>query len=217
MTAGPTWVWIDAVRHIGNMSTGRTGLLIARAAADRGAEVTLVSGPGRAPPTDHDFSRMRVLPIVTFDDLHAAVREELKGCRCEVMIHAAAVSDYRPVAPERGKLPSGQDELILRLEPTPKIVDEVKSLDPRVFLVKFKLESGRSEAELLRIAQESRARSGADMIVANDLAGITLTEHIAFILDAGGLIARTRTSQELANVLCDEIGRRRRGPTGRTQ
>lgn len=151
---------------------------------------------------------MRVIPIVTFDDLHEAVRKELAPGHHDVMIHAAAVSDYRPVAPEPGKLRSGQDGLTLLLEPTPKIVDEVKSLDPHVFLVKFKLESGRAEEELLRIARESRARSGADLIVANDLAHMSEEEHRAFILDRERVIARAGTTQELADLLCDEIGRR---------
>ena len=61
VTAGPTWVWLDAVRHISNLSSGRTGLAIAREARRRGAEVTVLLGPGRAALTDSDQQSLRIL------------------------------------------------------------------------------------------------------------------------------------------------------------
>jgi phosphopantothenoylcysteine decarboxylase/phosphopantothenate--cysteine ligase len=216
ITAGPTWVKIDAVRHIGNVSSGRTGLVIARAAAARGAGVTLLLGPGRACPTEADRRSLRILPYVTFDDLHEAVRQYVSSRAYDVLIHAAAVSDYRPVSEERGKLSSGQEELVLHLRPTPKIVDEVKALDPTIVLVKFKLEVERTDAALLEIAQASRARSDADLMVANDLSGISAEGHRAFLLDRSGEVARAGTTAELAEVLMPEIARRLRDRPYRT-
>ena len=208
VTAGPTWVRIDAVRHIGNMSSGRTGLLIARTAAARGAAVTLLMGPGRALPTAADRAAMRVVDLVTYDDLRAAVRAEVGGGAYDAMIHTAAVSDFRPLSEEKGKLPSGEEELVIRLRSTPKIVDEVKPLDPSILLVKFKLEVGRTEAELLQIAAESRARSDAELVVANDLTSISGEGHAAYLLDASGLLARTATTEELADRLLREVAAR---------
>jgi phosphopantothenoylcysteine decarboxylase/phosphopantothenate--cysteine ligase len=215
ITAGPTWVRIDPVRHIGNLSSGRTGLLIAREAARRGAAVTLLFGPGQERVTPEDRAAFQVVDVVTFDDLHAAVREHVGSRRHDALVHAAAVSDYRPVAEENAKLPSGEAELVLRLRPTPKIVDEVRDLDPNILLVKFKLETGRTEEELLRIAQESRRRSRADLVVANDLSRKAGGKHEAYLLDETGLLRRAETTEELAAALLDEIALRLAGRQAR--
>lgn len=208
VTAGPTWVFIDAVRHIGNVSSGHTGLEIARALAGAGADVALLMGPGRAQPAPGDRERLEIIPFVTFDDLHRLVRERVASRGLDALIHAAAVSDYRPVEEIAGKLPSGEEEVVLRLRRTPKIVDEVKELDPEIFLVKFKLEVGRSEPELLEIARASRIRSRADLVVANDLTQIGEGRHTAFIVDGSGAARRCETTSELASGLVRELAAR---------
>lgn len=201
VTAGPTQVPIDPVRFISNVSSGRTGLEIARSAAALGAEVTLLLGPGRVSAAPRPG--FRVVEFVTFDDLHSALRLHVGSGAYDALVHAAAVSDYRPVAEERGKISSDEEELVLRLRRTPKLVDEVRSLDPEIVLVKFKLEVARSEAELLEIARKSRAASDADFLLANDLARMTATEHPAFVVDrAGEVVARMATTGELAERLC---------------
>jgi phosphopantothenoylcysteine synthetase/decarboxylase len=208
VTAGPTWVRIDAVRHIGNLSSGRTGLVIARALSDAGAHVLLLFGPGRTLLTAEDRRRMHVEEFITFDELHVAVRRHVGSGGFDAMIHAAAVSDYRPVSEEVGKLPSGERELVLRLRPTPKIVDEVRGLDSGILLIKFKLEVGRSPEELMRIAAESRERSDADLVVANDLSAMDPRRHPAYILDRSGLVNTVGTTDELAQALVNELSRR---------
>jgi len=205
ITAGPTWVKIDAVRHVGNFSSGRTGLVIARAAAARGAEVTLLLGPGRTLPTQSDRSELAIVDVVTFDDMHTAVREHVGSHSYDALIHAAAVSDFRPVSEERGKLSSGVEELVIRFRSTPKIVDEVKELDPAIVLVKFKLEVDRTPGELEAIARESRACSRAELIVANDLSAITEGRHPAIIMDEAGVLARVATTHDLAERLLDDL------------
>ncbi len=208
VTAGPTWVRIDAVRHIGNVSSGRTGLIIARALRERGAELVVLLGPGRICPTPQERADLGIEDFETFDELHAAVRRHVGSHACDAMVHSAAVSDYRPVSEEQGKLSSDSDELVLRLRPTPKIVDEVKPLDPNLLLVKFKLEVGRSEAELLAIAARSRVRSAADLIVANDLTSIGAGRHRSYLLDEGGLVSTQDTTEALAIRLADELAQR---------
>lgn len=210
ITAGPTWVRIDPVRHIGNFSSGKTGLAIAAAAAERGAEVTLLLGPVQVSTYGVENERLRIVPFVTFDELHALVRRELSTGRYDAMIHAAAVSDYRPISEATVKLPSGEDELVLRLRPTPKIVDEVKSLAPDTLLVKFKLEVSRSVEELHAIARASAARSHADLVVANDLSEYHGAQHVAYILDSEQVLGRTETTAELADVLLQVLGERLR-------
>lgn len=196
VTAGPTRVPIDAVRYISNVSSGGTGLKIALEAAKAGADVTLLMGPGAAQPVE--MSGLRVTRFVTFDELHQEVRGRVGSRAYHALIHAAAVSDYRVASVEAGKIPSGEAELTLRLTPTPKIVDEIRGLDPDITLVKFKLEVGRSEAELLEIARRSGVRSDADFVVANDLARITGGAHPAWILDRAGVVAQVGTNDELA-------------------
>jgi len=216
VTAGPTRIPIDSVRYISNVSSGGTGLRIAREAVAAGADVTLLMGPG----TVHVDAapRLRVVRFVTFDDLHRLVREQVGSRAYDAVIHVAAVSDYRVANEEAGKIPSGEAGLTLRLLPTPKIVDEIRGLDPGIVLVKFKLEVGRSESELLKIARRSGRRSDADFVVANDLSGITLDAHPAWLLDCEGVvIAQTATNGELATRLVEalalqfEKGRRMRG------
>jgi phosphopantothenoylcysteine decarboxylase / phosphopantothenate---cysteine ligase len=215
VTGGPTWVRIDAVRHLGNVSSGRTGLVIAREAAARGAEVTLLLGPGRACPTDEDRRRLDVVDFETFDDLHHLLLERLRAHRYDALIHSAAVSDYRPVVEETGKLSSDAEELVIRLRRTPKIVDEVKRLDPEILLVKFKLQVGKNESELLEIARQSQQRSSADLIVANDLQSITATRHRAYLVDGDDVLACTETTAQLAERLMSEIETRLKGRSPR--
>lgn len=212
VTAGPTWVRIDAVRHIANLSSGRTGLLIARRLADAGAEVWLLFGPGRCSVSDSDRTRMHVVDFVTYDDLHEAI-SRAAAARCfDALVHSAAVSDYRPISESTGKLPSGDEGLVLNLAPTAKIVDLVRPLDPDVLLVKFKLEVGRSVEELLAIAESSRRRSAADLVVANDLGRMEPGCHPAWILGPTGALGQTETTEALAQrlteVLSDQLDRR---------
>lgn len=205
VTAGPTWVRIDAVRHLGNVSSGRTGLEIARTLVDRDAEVTLLFGPGRAVVTLKDERSMAIQRFETFDDLYGLVKTYVGSGGYDAMVHSAAVSDYEPVEVSAGKLSSEAEELVIRLRRTPKIVDEVKKLDPSVLLVKFKLEVGKPEEELIRIARESAQRSRADLMVANDLTGLGEGRHAALILAGDELVARCATNEELAENLADQL------------
>ena len=201
VTAGNTQTPLDRVRCITNIFTGRTGAKIAAAAFDRGHAVTLLASHADA-LADLPVARPREAPnwrvraYRTFDDLDAALGEELTTHRYDALIHSAAISDYRPAgmftpAPgttfdpvelawestggkprvadaAAGKVKSSFPELWLRLVPTPKLVDKVRSVWGFAgILVKFKLEVGVSDAELLDIAERSRAHSGADLLCAN--------------------------------------------------
>lgn len=186
VTAGNTRTMIDRVRCITNVFTGRTGANIAAEAARRGHTVTLLtSHPEVLPPT----AGLTVQPYHTFDDLHTRMAEAVIGGGFDAIIHSAAVSDYHvggvyaalpcdgtslPTLSEvsAGKVKSSHPELWLRLTPAPKLVDKVRAeWGFRGVLVKFKLEVGVSEAELLEIAERSRLHSHADLMSANTLDG----------------------------------------------
>ncbi len=147
----------------------------------------------------------------TFDDLHELMAELVPGDRFDVLIHAAAVSDFQiagvyaqrdgPMISE-SKISSRHSELWLRLTPTPKLADKVRS--PWVFhgmFVKFKLEVGKSSEELRQIALQSRAQSDADLLVANTLEGKDVEAFIADRAGGWGQVPRA----ELACRLLDRI------------
>jgi phosphopantothenoylcysteine synthetase/decarboxylase len=177
VTAGNTQTPIDRVRCITNIFTGRTGAAIATRADQRGQHVTLLtSHPETAGALPH------VRPYRTFDELRDLMREHISGGRFDAVIHCAAVSDYlvegvyrTPDGPPMnadGKLKSEAPELWLQLVRAPKLIDAIRSQwGFRGTLVKFKLEVGIGDTELIEVAERSRRQSEADLMVANTLEG----------------------------------------------
>jgi phosphopantothenoylcysteine synthetase/decarboxylase len=210
ITAGPTWVPIDAVRHLANFSTGRMGATLARTAVAAGWATTLLYGPGRHAITAADERQMRVVRFTTLDELHRLLREELASRAYAGLLHAAAVSDYRPAEIQPGKLDSTASELCLRLVRTPKLIDEVKSLDPEIVLAAFKLTAGQPLGEMIQAAQALRLRSRAELVVANDHATLSHDRHPALLLDEAGIVAEAETPDELAEALLSAVAERAR-------
>lgn len=171
ITAGPTHEPIDAVRYIGNRSTGRLGVALADAAASRGWRITLLLGPTALAPTD---SRVRLRRFRTAADLEAMLGEEFPigpAGAVDVLVMAAAVADYRPVVPPgqiaAGKLRRTGGPLSLTLEPTPDLLAGCSlRRQPGQVLVGFALEPRES---LLESARSKLTRKGLDLIVANPL------------------------------------------------
>lgn len=172
ITAGPTHEPIDAVRFIGNRSSGRLGVHLSQAAAARGWPVTLLLGPTAIVPED---SSIRLRRFRTAADLEALLAEEFpaspQGFPVDVLIMAAAVADYRPaVSAEQvaaGKLRRTAGPMTLTLEPTPDLLAGCsKRRRPGQLLVGFALEP---QERLLASAQDKLARKGLDLIVANPL------------------------------------------------
>ncbi len=157
VTAGPTREPIDPVRYVSNRSSGKMGFAVARAAAEAGAEVTLVSGSVQlATPRD-----VRRVDVETAAQLHAAVMREVANT--EIFIAAAAVADYAPVAAAREKIKKRGDSLELKLVKTPDILAEVAARVPRPFTVGFAAETQRLETH----ARAKLASKRLDMIAAN--------------------------------------------------
>lgn len=160
VTAGPTREPIDAVRYVGNRSSGRMGYALARAAWRRGAHVTLVSGP-TALECPVGVER---LVIETAQEMRATVGERIGSA--DVSIFAAAVSDYRPVDPraEKIKKSAAGKSLSLNLEENPDVAAETRSLAKDGALrIGFALES----SDLLANAQSKLDSKGFDLVVAN--------------------------------------------------
>ncbi|HET7787392.1 MAG TPA: bifunctional phosphopantothenoylcysteine decarboxylase/phosphopantothenate--cysteine ligase CoaBC [Myxococcales bacterium] len=160
VTAGPTREMLDPVRFLSNPSSGRMGYALAEAARDRGAAVTLISGPVELPAV-HGVPIVRV---VSAEDLARAVDQHLDGAR--VLVMAAAVSDQRPKSRSAQKVKKQPGDETLTLVRTPDILAGVATRDPRPLLVGFAAESENVEEN----ARDKLLRKDLDLIVANDVA-----------------------------------------------
>ena len=165
MTAGPTRAYLDAFRYITNPSSGKMGMALAQNALDRGAKVTLVYGPGTAIPP----AQAKVIPIISTEEMLEAVQKTLKVEKIDAAILSAAAADYGLPERKNEKTPSGKDEWNLQLKPLPKIVKNVKTIDPNVYLVGFKAEYNLTNEELIDRAYKRMNETGMDLIVANDV------------------------------------------------
>ncbi|MCA1558969.1 MAG: bifunctional phosphopantothenoylcysteine decarboxylase/phosphopantothenate--cysteine ligase CoaBC [Acidobacteria bacterium] len=184
VTAGPTYEDIDAVRYIGNRSSGRMGYAIAAEAARRGARVILVSGPSAlAAP-----SGAEVISVRSAAEMHAAVGRH--AAQADVIVMAAAVADYTPAdGGAEGKIEKAEAPLDLRLVRTPDILADLgraRGQAPRPVLIGFAAESGDPVAR----GREKLKRKGVDLIVANDIsrrdAGFDSDLNAATLVDANG-------------------------------
>lgn len=167
LTAGPTVEFVDPVRVISNVSSGRTGVLLGAELAAAGARVTMIYGPGRYEPP----RGIKTTRVETGAEMRSAVRSALRGARFDVIIMAAAVSDYAPARRRRTKIKSGvgSGELTIRLRRAPKIIGMARRMQRDALLVGFKAEADVSRAALIKSARASMAESGADVVVANDV------------------------------------------------
>ena len=163
MTAGPTLEYIDPIRIITNQSTGKTGVLLASDLISGGAKVTLIYGPGQEKPP----SGAKVIPVKTVTEMLNAVRKEMKK-KFDVIIMAAAASDYVPTKSNKSKIKSTSKQMIVKLQRAPKIIEQIKKIQKDVFLVGFKAETNLTKKNLHKEAKKKMQESNADMIVAND-------------------------------------------------
>ena len=201
ITAGPTWVPVDEVRVISNIASGETGILLAEKLLKHGAGVTLVLGPVEScsisgSTTPRIDKKIKLVRFKFFDQLRSRLKKELLSKNYDCIIHCAAVSDFRPLSPTRGKLASNKAHN-LKLTVLPKIVSEIRKLCPAAKLVMFKLEAGISDIELIRRAREALLKAQADLIVANRIT----PSYKAFILNKNETLGRINSKKELADKL----------------
>lgn len=181
VTAGSTAVMIDKVRCITNIFKGRTGNTIAHYLQKTGKyEVDLITSNNEMvpPPSTHQTFKYK-----TYDELYNTMESLMTTWQYDVIIHSAAVSDYKvervnsdmvnacdTKVSSEGKISSSHDALWIKMVPTRKIVDDIRTLWGQTGkLVKFKLQVDMSDNELVRVAAASMKHSKADIIVANCL------------------------------------------------
>lgn len=199
ITAGPTWEAIDPVRGITNHSSGRMGYAVARAAAQAGARVTLVTGPtSLAPPPGVD-----TVPVTSAQEMHDAA---LAACKeAAVFIGVAAVADYRPDHTETQKIKKSRDRMQLKLVRNPDILADVAALADRPFTVGFAAETEKLEQH----AREKLLKKNVDLIAANDVSGDSgfgSEDNSLLLIDRDGMHPLGRASKiELAQRLIRHI------------
>lgn len=166
VTSGATREPIDAVRFLSNVSTGRTGALLADALTARGHTVTLLHGEA-AVRADHVAASA---VFSSTENLQAQLRRLLGSGEFDAVIHAAAVSDYRPAATHAGKLSSYAPELTLHLVPTPKLLPELKHYAPRPLkVIGFKLTAGADSQARAAAVAKLFAAGTVDAAIHNDM------------------------------------------------
>jgi len=211
ITAGPTEEPLDPVRFITNRSSGKMGYALAKAAHQRGAYVTLISGPTQIPAPDVE----ELIPVRTAMDMHRAVVDHHSDAT--VVIKAAAVADYRPktIAEEKIKKDKGMKNV--ELEPNPDIIAEIGARKKNCVLVGFAMET----QDLLTNARGKLLKKNMDMIVANSLreegAGFQGDTNIITILDKNGqtIAFEKMTKIDAAHKILDHVKTLMQPKTGR--
>lgn len=164
ITAGPTWEFIDPVRLLTNQSTGKTGVLLGKELISAGAKVTFVYGPGKESPP----SGVKLVKVRSTKEMFDVVKKEMRK-KFDIVIMAAAISDFLVKNPSKSKIKSTKEKLTIQLEKSPKIINFVKKIQKDVFLVGFKAETNLSKTKLVNESRRKIRESGADFIVANDI------------------------------------------------
>jgi phosphopantothenoylcysteine decarboxylase / phosphopantothenate---cysteine ligase len=196
ITAGPTQEPLDPVRYISNRSSGKMGYAIAEAAANRGANVILVSGPVNLPAP----ARVRVVPVSTAAEMRRAVLEHLP--EASIIIKAAAVADYYVAELPTQKVKKTATRMSLLLDPTPDILAEIGQQKGDRLLIGFAAETDR----LVEEARRKLESKNADMIVGN-----IVGESQGFGTDDNEVVLVKRTGQTVSlpraskRVIADQI------------
>jgi phosphopantothenoylcysteine decarboxylase / phosphopantothenate---cysteine ligase len=201
VSAGGTREPIDLVRYVGNRSSGRMGVAVATEAKRRGADVTLVYANGAVPAP----AGVEVVPVQTAADVG---REVLARADADVVVMAAAVSDYAPGNPEGGKRPKDREPWTITLEPTDDVLAELgRRKQNGQILVGFAAEAG---VEGLERAKAKLANKNGNLFVYNDVSqpgvGFESEDNEIVLLSARGetKIGR-RSKEECAVAILDEV------------
>ena len=204
VTAGPTREAIDPVRYITNHSSGKMGYAIAKAAARRGAAVTLVSGPVDLPAPAY----MTVVPVTSAQEMYDAVTSRADDC--DIIIKAAAVADYRPAAVADNKIKKSDGDLSIPLSRTQDILAELgRRKRPGQFLCGFSMET----ENMLENSRRKLAKKNLDLIAANNVkvagAGFGVDTNVLTLITPDSEAELPLMSKDAAaDALLDEILRR---------
>ena len=205
VTAGPTQEPLDPVRYLTNHSTGKMGYAVARAAAMRGADVTLIHGPTALPPVKFTED----VPVTTAQDMYEAVTSRFDAM--DVLVMAAAVADYRPATVADDKIKKKDGDLSIPVERTADILGTIGPKKTKQFLCGFSMET----RDMLENSAAKLQKKNLDMVVANNLkvagAGFGVdTNVVTFITPDGTRELPLMSKSDVADAILDEILKRRK-------
>ena len=204
VTAGATIEAIDPVRFISNHSSGKMGYAIARAAAMRGADVTLIHGETALQPVKFTTD----VPVTTAQQMYEAVTSRFDAT--DVLIMAAAVADYRPAAVANDKIKKKDGDMSIPLERTPDILGTIGPKKTHQFLCGFSMET----RDLVENSSAKLIKKNLDMVVANNLkvagAGFGVDTNVVTLITPDGTRELPLMSKaDVADAILDEILKRR--------
>lgn len=204
VTAGPTQEALDPVRYLTNHSSGKMGYAIAQAAARRGAQVTLVSGPVALKRLPY----VETVDVVSAQEMFEAVA--VRAAEQDILIKAAAVADYRPMMVAEDKMKKSDDALSIPLERTQDILGWLgQHRRPGQFLCGFSMET----QNMVENSRKKQEKKQVDMIAANNLkvegAGFGVDTNLLTLITKDGLDELPLvTKEEAADLLLDRILKR---------
>ena len=214
ITAGGTSEKIDNVRKITNSSTGKLGCLIANEILKHHDDIKIfyVCSKESFRPND---SRVDVIEVGGVLNLKENVEELLINNHIDIFIHSMAVSDYmvdyvtnlESISSgnikffQSSKISSNEQDLVIVLKPTPKIISLIKNISKETYLVGFKLLDNVSQEELIDVAKNLRDKNNCDLVIANDLNNIRNGIHKAFIIDKDDFIEVATGKEDIAKKL----------------
>ncbi len=211
VSAGGTREYLDPVRFLGNRSSGLQGYALARAAAARGAEVTLVSANVALP----DPAGVKVVRVETTAELRAEV--VAAAATAEAVVMAAAPADFRPVEVSDAKIKKAADGSAppITLAQNPDILHEISTdrSRPGTVIVGFAAETGDATGSVLELGRAKLARKGCDLLVVNDVSGGAVfgspdNEAVVLAADGAAVEVPHGSKAALAHVIWDEVARR---------
>ncbi len=204
VTAGGTREAIDPVRYISNNSSGKMGYAIARAAMNAGADVTLISSS----ETQHINGNVNIINVSSASEMKSAIEDNFNDA--DVLVMAAAVSDYTPAKYSEQKIKKNGDELNIHLVKTPDILRELSKIKDDQFVVGFAAET----QNLLDNAKQKLAKKKLDLLLANDVSnkeiGFNSDNNQVSFIDETGVFKKSdvESKDKIANELIDIISER---------
>ena len=235
ITAGGTSERIDNVRKITNSSTGKLGVVIANKLIDlKNDEIDKIYYIASKTALKPNHEKIEVVEIVDTNDLKMTVERLLTTEKIDYFIHSMAVSDYtvdfvttakrivetiennnelslydnivdNSNAIIANKISSYEDDLMIKLKRTPKIISLIKDLSPETFLVGFKLLDGVTKEELIDVATKLKDKNKCNLVVANDLSNIRSGNHLAYIIGDGEYYIEASGKEDIAEKLVSEM------------
>jgi phosphopantothenoylcysteine decarboxylase/phosphopantothenate--cysteine ligase len=216
ITTGSTIEYIDPIRVIMNMSSGKMGMTLAKDAYDRGGNVTVIYGHGSADPSMYlEHRSISIRRVNTAQEMFESVKSELSRRRYDAVILAAATSDFSVAKRLNNKVESNTGKVDITLIPINKIIEKVKEVcGYDVFLIGFKAEYKLEPTHLIEKAYEKLLESGADLIVANDVGnektGFGSDYNEVYIIDRDKNIShlRLQPKERIAEGIIDIVERK---------